>query len=114
MFQVLIILLLNLQCVLVASMVRGLSGLLTSELMPPSTLLGLAELAIENTPESAWLAGESLLFVSRGDSAKKKELLIEQPFYYTPKHEYETVEQKKLNSYIFFSLVNILNKKIKC
>ena len=31
----------------------GLSGLLQSELITPSTLLGLAELAIENTPESA-------------------------------------------------------------
>ena len=38
-----------------------------------SVLLGLAELAMEKTPESAWLAGESLLlFVSRGDSARNK------------------------------------------
>ena len=47
---------------------EGLSGLRTSEFSPPSPLLGLAELAIENTPESAWEAGESLLLVSRGDS----------------------------------------------
>ena len=47
---------------------EGLSGLRTSELRPPSSLLGLAELAIENTPESAWEAGESLLLFSLGDS----------------------------------------------
>ena len=35
------------------------------------TLLGEAELAMEKTPESAWLAGESLLFVSRGDSEER-------------------------------------------
>ena len=35
------------------------------------TLLGEAELAMEKTPESAWLAGESLLFVSRGDSENR-------------------------------------------
>ena len=52
---------------------EGLSGLRTSEFSPPpSPLLGLAELAIENTPESAWEAGESLLLVSRGDSGKLK------------------------------------------
>ena len=55
-----------------ASMFLGLSGLRTSELIPPSILLGLAELAMENTPESAWLAGESLLLVSRGDSTKNQ------------------------------------------
>ena len=46
----------------------GLSGLVPEA--PPS-LLGLFELAIEKTPESAWLAGESLLEASRGDSEKK-------------------------------------------
>ena len=51
----------------------GLSGLRTSELRTLSVLLGLAELAMEKTPESAWLAGESLLFVSRGDSDEKRE-----------------------------------------
>ena len=50
---------------------EGLSGLRTSELSPPSSLLGLAELAIENTPESACEAGESLLLFSRGDSGNK-------------------------------------------
>ena len=54
----------------------GLSGLLTSVFNTPSTLLGLAELAIENTPESAWLAGESLLLVSLGDSVQIENLLI--------------------------------------
>ena len=39
-----------------------------SVLSPPSNLLGLAELAMEKTPESAWEAGESLLLFSRGDS----------------------------------------------
>ena len=52
----------------VRSLEDGESGLLTSELRTPSTLLGLAELAMEKTPESAWLAGESLLLVSLGDS----------------------------------------------
>ena len=42
----------------------GLSGLRA----PGSSLLGLAELAMENTPESACEAGESLLLFSRGDS----------------------------------------------
>ena len=54
----------------------GLSGLVLAvpllpldPMLPPSlSLLGLFELAIENTPESAWLAGESLLDASRGDS----------------------------------------------
>ena len=46
----------------------GLSGLVPSALVVPSPLLGLLELAIEKTPESAWLAGESLLDASRGDS----------------------------------------------
>jgi hypothetical protein len=54
----------------------GLSGLRTSVLRTVSVLLGLAELAMEKTPESAWLAGESLLLVSRGDSARKKECII--------------------------------------
>ena len=54
----------------VRSLEDGESGLLTSELSTPSTLLGLAELAMEKTPESAWLAGESLLFVSLGDSGE--------------------------------------------
>jgi len=51
----------------------GLSGLLQSELRTPSTLLGLAELAIENTPESAWLAGESLLL--RGEAFPSTEVV---------------------------------------
>ena len=37
-------------------------------------MLGEAELAMEKTPESAWLAGESLLFVSRGDSEDRLDL----------------------------------------
>ena len=38
--------------------------------LPPPllSLLGLLELAMEKTPESAWLAGESLFEASRGDS----------------------------------------------
>ena len=55
---------------------EGLSGLRTSEFSPPpSPLLGLAELAMENTPESAWEAGESLLLVSRGDSGNYKKYI---------------------------------------
>ena len=50
----------------------GLSGLRTSELRTPSCLLGLAELAMEKTPESACEAGESLLLFSRGDSKISK------------------------------------------
>jgi len=60
----------------------GLLGLVAAELVlpgpppppptpppgPVSSLLGLLELAMENTPESAWLAGESLFEASRGDS----------------------------------------------
>jgi hypothetical protein len=56
--------------VLWVSWILGLPGLRIS--VPPSTLLGLAELAIEKIPESAWLAGESLLFVSRGDTKQYK------------------------------------------
>ena len=52
----------------------GLSGLVPSAPLVAS-LLGLLELAIEKTPESAWLAGESLLEASRGDSGEKKELI---------------------------------------
>lgn len=52
----------------------GLSGLLMSVLSPPSNLLGLAELAMEKTPESAWEAGESLLLFSRGDSFPSTEI----------------------------------------
>ena len=44
----------------------GLSGEVLE--VVPSPLLGLLELAMENTPESAWLAGESLLDASRGHS----------------------------------------------
>ena len=50
----------------------GLSGLVLSAVGAPSPLLGLLELAMEYTPESAWLAGESLLDASRGDSTVMK------------------------------------------
>ena len=42
-----------------------------------SPLLGLLELAIEYTPESAWEAGESLFEASRGDSEKKVKAKLE-------------------------------------
>ena len=50
----------------------GLSGLVPSVVGAASPLLGLLELAMEKTPESAWLAGESLLDASRGDSTGRK------------------------------------------